>query len=322
GCTPAYPSWDELQFFFNRGIQRPDLRNDAALEQVHWATNRAQDWPHLRVFAYDHRAQLEQLEGATPAKIGRFKELCLKATEQVAAGGAGYGLLCDGRLGRDALYKAAGTGLWVGRPVELPGSRPLRLEPDIGTDFGGLSEWPRDQVVKVLCFCHPDDSAAMWDDQEATIQRLFTACRRNRLEFLLEVIPSKVGPIADDTTARIIQRIYDLGVFPDWWKLEPMLTDAAWDITCQTIMANDPNTRGIVILGLGEAEEKLAQSFKIAARFPMVKGFAVGRTIFGETAVAWMQGGLSDEAAVATMAEKFARLCRIWDAARAGKETR
>ena len=28
GCTPAYPSWEELQFFFNYQIKRPDLRND------------------------------------------------------------------------------------------------------------------------------------------------------------------------------------------------------------------------------------------------------------------------------------------------------
>ena len=321
GCTPAYPSWDELQFFFDRGVRRPDLRNDTALEQVHWATNRGQDWPELRVFAFDHRMQLEQLAGATPAKIGRFKELCLRATETVAAGQAGYGLLCDGRLGRDALYKAAGTGLWVARPVEWPGSRPLTLEPEIGPDFGGLSEWPQGQVVKVLCFCHPGDDAATWADHEATILRLFTACRRNRLEFLLEVIPSKVAPIADDTTARIIQRFYDLGVFPDWWKLEPMQTGAAWDITCRTIAANDPHTRGIVILGLGETEEKLAQSFQVAASHPLVKGFAVGRTIFADSAAAWMQGTLNDEDATATMAANFARLCTLWDTARGMKET-
>ncbi|WP_146588783.1 bifunctional 5-dehydro-2-deoxygluconokinase/5-dehydro-2-deoxyphosphogluconate aldolase [Puniceibacterium confluentis] len=321
GCTPAYPSWAELQYFFERGAQRPDLRNDAALEQVHWATNRDLDWPEVRVFAYDHRQQLQELDGATPEKIGRFKELCLAATGQVAGGRPGYGLLCDGRLGRDALYKAAGTGLWIGRPVEWPGSRPLQLEPEIGADFGGLAQWPRDQVVKVLCYCHPDDDAATWANQETTILRLFTACRRNRLELLLEVIPSKVGPIADDTTARIIQRFYDLGVSPDWWKLEPMLTEAAWNITCDTINRNDPNTRGIVILGLGESEDRLAKSFAVAARYPLVKGFAVGRTIFAETAAAWMHGRLNDEDAVAAMAGNFARLCAVWDSARAAKET-
>ena len=62
-------------------------------------------------------------------RIGAFKHLCLEAARKVAAGRPGYGILCDGRLGRDALYAAAGTGLWIGRPVEYPGTRPLRLEP-------------------------------------------------------------------------------------------------------------------------------------------------------------------------------------------------
>ncbi len=317
GCTPAYPSWDELQFFFKRGIQRPDLRNDVALEQMHWSTNRGLDWPQMRIFAFDHRSQLEELDGASPEKIGKFKSLCLSAASQVADGKTGYGVLCDNRLGRDALYRAVGTGLWIGRPVEWPGSRPLTLEPELGLDYGALAEWPRDQVVKVLCFCHPDDDAAMREAQENTICRLFSACRRHRLEFLLEVIPSKVGPVSDDTTARVIQRFYDLGVYPDWWKLEPMTTDAAWQQTIDAIERNDANTRGIVVLGLGESEEKLAASFKIAARYPLVKGFAVGRTLFAESASAWMLGEITDEDAITTMADNYARLCAVWDQARA-----
>ncbi|MFZ3582776.1 bifunctional 5-dehydro-2-deoxygluconokinase/5-dehydro-2-deoxyphosphogluconate aldolase [Loktanella sp. DJP18] len=316
GCTPAYPSWAELQFFLDRGVKEKALRKDMALEQVHWATNRALDWPDLRVFAYDHRMQLEALAGATPARIGAFKELCLAATHQVANGRPGYGLLCDDRLGRDALYAAAGSGLWIGRPVEWPGSRPLTLEPGIGPDYGGLSEWPRDQVVKVLCFYHPADDAAMKADQESTVTRLFHACRRNRLEMLLEVIPSKAGPVDDDTTAQVIQRFYDIGIYPDWWKLEPLATDVAWQNACDAIARNDPHTRGIVILGLGESEDTLKASFAAAARHALVKGFAVGRTIFADPAADWFAGRIDDATATARMAETYARLCDHWDTAR------
>jgi 5-dehydro-2-deoxygluconokinase len=320
GCTPAYPSWEELEFFFERGIVRKDLRNDAELEQVHWATNRHGDWSEMRVFAFDHRMQLEEMAGATPERIGRFKELCLDAALRVQDGQRGYGLLCDGRLGADALHAAAGKGLWIGRPVEWPGSRPLTLEPQLGPDFGGLCEWPRDHVVKALCFCHPDDDAAMWKKQEETVLRLFHAARRNRLELLLEIIPSKVGPVDDDTTARIIQRFYDLGVWPDWWKLEPFGTERAWQNAVDAIEQNDPRTRGIVVLGLDAPEDELAASFALAARFPLVKGFAVGRTIFGQTARDWLAGKVEDATAVETMAGNYARLCRIWDEARSGPE--
>lgn len=317
GCAPAYPSWEELRFFLKRGVQERALRKDTVLENVHWSTNRKGDWSVIRSFAFDHRMQLEELEGANKARIGAFKELCLEAALKVAGGRPGYGILCDGRLGQGALYKATGTGLWVGRPVEWPGSRPLMLEPEIGPDYGGLNEWPLDHVVKVLCFCHPEDDADMWARQEETVLRLFHAARRNRLEFLLEVIPSKVGPVDDATTVEVIQRFYDLGVFPDWWKLEPMTTDAGWQAACDAITRNDPYTRGIVVLGLAAEEAALRESFAVAARHDLVKGFAVGRTIFGAAAKAWMTGAITDADAVAEMAENYARLCAIWDEARA-----
>ncbi len=320
GCTPAYPSWDELQFFFKRGIKRPDLRNDAELEQVHWATNRKGDWSTLRTFAFDHRSQLEEMPGYTPDKGAAFKELCLDAALKVANGQVGYGILCDNRIGRSALHRASGTGLWIGRPTELPGSRPIEFEPELGEDLGGLREWARENVVKLLVFCHPDDVDKTAKMQVARVKRLFTAARRNGLEFLLEVIPSKVGAVDDMTTATLIQTFYEAGVYPDWWKLEPFKTDAAWTNAVDAITRNDPRTRGIVVLGLDAPEDELVASFALAAKQPLVKGFAVGRTIFGDAARGWLQGQMNDAEAVAQMAERYTRLCRIWDDARAGAQ--
>ena len=325
GCTPAYPSWEELQFFLKRGVIKPALRQDAELEQVHWSTNRAGDWPDMRIFAFDHRMQLEEMAdqaGVSHDRIGVFKTLCLNAVEQVAKGRPGFGLLCDSRLGREALFRAAGQGLWIGHPVEWPGSRPLVLEPELGPDFGGLSEWPLEHVVKVLCFYHPDDTDAMKAEQEATVTRLFAAARRNRLEFLLEVIPSKVGPVDDQTTGLIIQRFYDIGIYPDWWKLEPFRTDAAWANACGAITRNDPYTRGVVVLGLDAPAADLHASFALAAGHDLVKGFAVGRTIFGDAARAWLSGTITDAQAVEDMATRYISLCTVWDQARAGQRSK
>ncbi|MGR3418735.1 PfkB family carbohydrate kinase, partial [Paracoccus sp. (in: a-proteobacteria)] len=318
GCTPAYPSWEELQFFFERGIVRPDLRNDVDLEQVHWATNRAGDWTSVKTFAFDHRVQLEEMEGYTLEKGSAFKELCLDAALRVQDGRPGFGILCDNRIGRSALHKASGTGLWIGRPTELPGSRPIEFEPELGDDLGGLREWAKENVVKLLVFCHPDDDEKTAGMQVARVKRLFTAARRNNLEFLLEIIPSKVGPVDDETSATLIQTFYDAGVYPDWWKLEPFRTRSAWHNAVDAIERNDPRTRGIVVLGLDAPEAELAESFRLAASFPLVRGFAVGRTVFGQVARDWMAGRIVDADAVATMADNYTRLCRIWDNARAG----
>jgi len=322
GCTPAYPSWEELRHFLDTGVRTPALRKDRELEQLHWSTNRGVDWPVMRVFAFDHRMQLEAMAdeaGVGRERIGAFKLLCLRAALRVADGRSGYGVLCDDRLGRDALYEAAGTGLWIGRPTEWPGSRPLTLEPELGVDFGGLSEWPLEHVVKLLCFYHPDDDEAMRSRQEDVVRRLFAAARRNRLDMLLEVIPSRVGPVDDTTTARIIDRFYEVGVYPDWWKLEPMKTDAEWANACAAIERHDRHTRGIVVLGLDAAPEELARSLAVAARHDLVKGFMVGRTIFGEAAQQWLAGRIGDEEAVASMERKYRHLCDVWDRARSTK---
>ncbi len=316
GCTPAYPSWEELQFFLRRGIRDRALRQDAALERIHRATNLHPLPGDIRCFAFDHRMQFEQMPGATPERIGAFKQLCLQAALAVQDGRPGYGILCDDRLGRSALHAASGTGLWAGRPAEWPGSRPLRLEPELGAANQGLAEWPAGQTVKVLCFCHPDDDAAMQAEQEATVTRLYQAARANDLEFLLEIIPSKVGPTDDGTTAALIRRWYQIGVYPDWWKLEPLQTDAAWQNAVDTILEHDAHLRGIVVLGLDAPEAELAASFAKAAKHDLVRGFAVGRTIFGEVARGWLAGQLADADALAQMEQRYRRLCALWDRAR------
>ena len=315
GCTPAYPSWTELQYFLENGSDHKALRKDLKLEQIHWSTNRRKEWPAMHIFAFDHRMQIEDIAdqaGASRDRIGPFKQLCLRATKKVAGNQPGYGLLCDGRLGQNALFEAAGTGLWIGRPVELPGSRPLKLEigPDLGSD---LVEWPSDHVVKVLCFYHPDDDAATKAEQEEMVIRLADATRSNGLEMLLEIIPSKVAETNDETAATVMERFYELGVYPDWWKLEPMRSDAAWAKACAVIDKHDPYCRGIVVLGLEAPMDELRDSFACAARFDRVKGFAVGRTIWADVAREWFANGIDDDAAVAKMADNFALLCRAWD---------
>ncbi|MEO1089493.1 MAG: 5-dehydro-2-deoxygluconokinase [Pseudomonadota bacterium] len=319
GCAPAYPSFAELSWFLEHGSSERALRHDTRLEQLHWSTTRRRQWPELRVLAFDHRQQLEDIAeaaDAAPERIGAFKQLCLRAAVQVADGRDGYGILCDWRLGRRALYEAAGAGLWIGRPVEAPGSRPLALE--IGTDYGSaLADWPLDHVVKVLCYCHPDDDDPMRDSQEATLMRLARAARANGLDLLLEIIPSKVGPVDATTTATLMRRFYAIGLHPDWWKLEPMTERAAWEAACQVLKERDPWCRGIVVLGLEASEAELRQSFQVAAAQPEVKGFAVGRTIFADAARAWLAGAIDDDDAVDDMAGRFRRLTAIWDEARA-----
>src|SRR5208337_3865133 len=164
-----------------------------------------------------------------------------------------------------------------------PGSRPLDFE------FGGslaakLQEWPIAHTIKCLCFYHPDDPPEMKARQERELLRLYDAARTLGRELLIEIIASKNGPVLGNTTARVIERLYALGVKPDWWKLEGQPSRAAWDAVERVVKDGDPLCRGVVLLGLEAPEDDLARGFEIARHCGAVKGFAVGRTVFAEPA--------------------------------------
>jgi 5-dehydro-2-deoxygluconokinase len=314
-CAPDYPTWTELSYFLEHGSKERALRKDEALSHIHWATTRRRPIPSLRALAIDHRSQLEAMEGATPEKLAAFKVLAVQAATGVAAGRPGYGMLLDDKYGREALFAAGAVpNLWVARPIELPSSRPLEFEfsPDLGSR---LVEWPVDHCIKVLCFYHPDDPAELKAAQVERLRAAYDAARKVGRELLIEIIASKAGPVGATTTARILGELYDAGLKPDWWKLEPQADAAAWAAIDAMIAARDPFCRGVVLLGLDAPVDELQAAFRFAKAAKTVRGFAVGRTIFGDAARAWLTGRIDDAAAVADMAQRFGALSAAWDAA-------
>lgn len=321
GCAPAMASWDELQAYLS-GRWPARLRDSVELEQIHWSTNRHGDHSDLTVLAIDHRSQFDDLindlgVGDAPA-VAHFKGLALKAVDRLAQGDGRFGVLLDGRYGARALEAAADLPYWIGRPIEEPGSRPLAFEgsPDVAAT---LREWPVNHVVKCLVFYHPDDDEDLRARQDRQILRLFDACRSTRHELLLEIIASKHGPVTSDTVARVIDHVYGLGVFPDWWKLEPTSDPAAWAASEAAILRHDPRCRGIVLLGLSAPQDELLAGIAAAAPFPLVKGFAVGRTIFHDVAARWLRREIDDEAAIAQLTENLRILAEAWRDARGGR---
>ncbi len=315
GCAPAVPSWTELAWFLEHGSSTPALRRDRMLEHIHWATNRRRRGAQLLAFAADHRSQfarLAQRHRRSERDIARFKELMLEAARSAAGAREDGGILLDDRYGADALAAAADTGLWIGRPIEQPGSLPLRFE-------GGhdpavrLREWPVTHCVKCLVFYHPDDPEPLRQLQEERLLALFEASRATGHELLLEVIPRREEATEPGQLPRVLERFYSLEIRPDWWKLPDPGSDDVWRRLEGTITACDPWCRGVLLLGLDAGEEELAQSFRRAARFRICRGFAIGRTIWRKPAEAWFAGAIDDREAMQRMARTYARLIELWN---------
>lgn len=314
GCAPAMPTWIELQHFLTEEKRAFRLREDAALEHVHWASTRHRTYDELTILAIDHRSQFEDLideTGADIARVPAFKQLALDALNRIARDDPRFGILADGRFGFDTLADAADHPYWIGRPIELPKSRPLVFEgpADVATE---LAEWPLNHVVKCLVFYHPDDPADLREEQEQQLLRLFDACRKTRHELLLEVIAPSGSTSDSMTIARAIRRFYEIGIYPDWWKLEPTGDIGTWQNIEAAILENDPLCRGILLLGLSAPIPDLLASFEAAAPVRSIKGFAVGRSIFYDVARDWLAGSIKDEEATSIMAERLSTLVEAW----------
>ncbi|WP_070291080.1 5-dehydro-2-deoxygluconokinase, partial [Janthinobacterium sp. HH106] len=320
GCAPAMPSPVELDYFLANAakLTRPD--QDATLARLHRTTVARKQWSELCVFAFDHRTQffeLAQQGGADEAKIARLKQLFVQAVGQTEAARGlqgGTGVLIDDRYGVDALNDATGRGWWIGRPVEMPGSNPLQF--DWGRSLASrLTQWPKEHVIKCLVQLHPDDTPENRLEQEAQIKGLYDAAQITGHELLLEIIPAKSLPQHDDTVYRAVKRLYNLGIYPEWWKLESMSAQQ-WQAIDALVHERDPYCRGVVLLGLNAPIAALAASFEQASASSTCKGFMVGRTIFQEPSRRWLAGELDDAGLIAAVRANFEQLISLWQRTR------
>ncbi|MEZ5648014.1 MAG: 5-dehydro-2-deoxygluconokinase [Alphaproteobacteria bacterium] len=313
GCAPAMATEIEVKDFMarSRGMVKPRL--DSGLNHLHHTTTRHETWNNLCILAFDHRIQFEDLAARYNrdfTAIIQFKHLVAEAFSETKNDKVQLGLIVDDRFGEEVLFRFTGDKRWIARPIELPRAIPLEFEGS--TDVGvTLRAWPASHIVKCLIFYHPDDPDTLKTQQSQQLLRLWDAARATQHELLLEVIPSQGRPGDGTILAKAMQEIYDLGIKPDWWKLPPP-DKIGWPTVTDVVQQYDPSCRGVLLLGLDASEAQLAEDFSIAATEPLCKGFAVGRSIFGDAAMAWFSGKLDDRSVVEQVAHRYRRLIDLW----------
>ena len=220
------------------------------------------------------------------------------------------GVLIDDTYGEDALHSLAEKSWWIGRPVELPGSCPLEFEGG-GSIGSKLQSWPLTHVVKCLMFYHINDPIELRLKQESKIIELNSACIQSGHQLLLEIILP--GDLEEDesTIPQILNRLYGLGIKPDWWKL-PALKDKSWEQVSDVILQNDAHCEGVLLLGQSASMDAVKSSFEDASKHKICKGFTVGRTIFYEPAKQWMEKKISDQELIDLVSNNYIELIKSW----------
>lgn len=316
-CAPAMPTQPELDYFLsNHERLTPRPGEDRVLSRLHRVTAPRPHWDPVFVLAFDHRRQFFELVQETGASESRLPELKRQLVDAVArveterSLRGSIGVLIDDVYGADALDAATGRGWWIGRPVEQPGSNPLVFERgrSIGTT---LVSWPAEHVIKCLVAYHPDDDVENRLEQEAQVKALYDAAQSSGHELLLEIIPPRSMPAAEDVIVRSMQRFYNLGIYPEWWKLEA-LNPSQWREVDALLAARDPYCRGVLVLGLNAPIEELKASLADARGAKTCRGFAVGRTLWVEPSRAWLAGTIDNATLIDQVAANFADLIAAW----------
>jgi 5-dehydro-2-deoxygluconokinase len=249
--------------------------------------------------------------GSKREDLTRLKQLLGRAFLKVADGDPTSGVLLDHVYGDKALAELTGSGVWISRAIEVTGSRPMQLDggPNVSAT---LRSWPAEHVVKCNLYCHPEDEPEVRDLQEERVSLLAEACAREDRQLLLELQPPQGQSYGEGDTAAILERFYDLGIRPDWWKLTPDPEPSVWKSIGDVVRERDPFCAGVLVLGQAASNEDLAESFAATADEPLCNGFAVGRSIYAEPARRWLAGETGDEELMSAVAENYEEMISLW----------
>jgi 5-dehydro-2-deoxygluconokinase len=313
GCSPAMPTPEELEYFLSMTERPRRLREDEWLEHLHRTTTRREP-EELRVLAVDHRWQLEEVVdelGVDRERLRELKVLLARAFLKVADGDRSAGVLIDDIYGDRALEELTGSGAWISRAVEVAKSRPVEF---VGgpNPAATIRTWPEEHVVKCNLYMHPNDDAQTRELQEQRVLQLYDACIKNDRRLLLEVQPTRGISYDENSMVELLERFYEIGVRPDWWKLPPNRDAEVWQRIGDVVREHDPYCAGVLVLGQAAEEERLVESFAAAATEPLCNGFAIGRSIYGEGARLWLGGEIDDAELMSSVAEGYERMSALW----------
>jgi len=291
----------------------------------------------LYIQPFDHRGSFETkmfgwkgpLTAEQTAEIAAAKQVIYDGFKQAVAAGVPKekaGILVDEQFGAAILRDATAQGFTTACPAEKSGQAEFDFE--YGDDFARHVERFHPTFCKVLVRYNAEGDRALNRRQAARLRQLSDYLHDgNRSRFMFELLvpaeKTQLEGLAGNKTAydrelrprlmvAAIRELQDAGVEPDVWKIEGL--DRTEDCAAVVAAARRAGRAGVgcIVLGRGEDEAKVESWLSTAARVPGFIGFAVGRTTFWDALVGWRDGRTSRAAAIAEVAGRYARWCRLF----------
>lgn len=310
-CAPAMPSMIELDALLRKDASFRLVHDDLEFDHLHRTTAGKTLPSPVLALAFDHRKQFADLAarfGAGRKEIEQFKDLLAGALEEMPP--AISGAIIDDTYGEAPLTRLTGTGRWLARPVEVPGSQPLAFE--AGDRLAEkMRAWPAEHVAKCLVAYDPTHPPEFCRTQESSLRALQNAVNATGRRWLLEVIPPAFEQ-KQSLVAEAVEALYRSGLYPTWWKLPALYGLEQWREIARVIRQYDPHCAGVIVLGLDQPLAKLTPKLKLAKDSGVGVGFAIGRSIWRQPAEKWFAKTLDDRAAVEAVKKEFEAVVATW----------
>ena len=292
----------------------------------------------LYILAFDHRGSFEKMFGITgraptdeeTAQIQDAKRLIFEGFQRALKAGApkaAAGVLVDGQYGPSVATDAKAAGFNLAMPVEKSGQEEFDFE--YGDDFGAKIEEYDPTFSKVLVRYNTEGDQGMNERQSARLKRLSDWLHENDRKFLFELlVPATEAQLAgvDGDSGRYdvevrpglmmaaIREILDVGIEPDIWKIEGIDSRDECREIAELVRSGGRDEVSCVVLGRGASHAKVDEWLRAGSGLPGYVGFAIGRSIFGDSVKALAAGEGGRDAGVQAIADSYLRFIEVYEA--------
>jgi myo-inositol catabolism protein IolC len=288
----------------------------------------------LYILAFDHRGSFEKMVGDVE-RVPGAKTLIWEGFQRAVEQGAPKqfaGVLVDGQYGRDVAREAKAGGYKLAMPVEKSGQNEFDFE--YGDRFGEKIEEFDPDFSKVLVRYNPEGDRAMNERQVEKLRRLSEWLHEHHRKYLFELLvpaeDAQLAAVEGDTDrydtelrpALMMEAILQLqngGVEADIWKIEGIDDREACNEIAQLVRREGRDHVSCVVLGRGASDQKVDEWLRAASGLEGYIGFAIGRSIFGESVKAYAgdPDGFDRDAAVEKIARNYRRFIEVYEGATA-----
>ena len=322
GCSPATPSFAEIDYFIRNFDRIPALAHRPKMQQLHLRTELGQPQKEeLLILAYDHRTQFEEScreNNLSFDYISRFKEQVYEGFQKVRNSNKKTGataverlaILIDPGYGQMILNNFADSAFSIGVPIEKAGSFPMSWLMDDSL-YQHLLERPATWFVKVLWRFHLQMNQENKDIQLSQLNKLNSVCAALKRKLMVELIIPEGYLENGATLGEAMTEVYEAGIYPFWWKITALDSKEEWQTMTKTLDQYDPEV-GVIILGKNAPIEQFQTWFRVARSTPHTCGFAVGRSIFWEPWEQYVGGKLTIKGIADAVAERYNSVLEIW----------